>query len=319
LAPSLSVIIPTCNRAGWLPAAVRSALQQTVDALEVLVVDDGSTDGTQEVCRGLAAADERVRFCRQENAGLAAARNAGLAQAGGEWVAFLDDDDLLRQDALSRLVETAAAAAAPAAVGWASTYESNRPDLTADQVFEAAEEFRLQAWGAGVPRGVLQVEELVLQPMVPINAAVFGAAGLRALGGFRAELREVEDYDLWLRLSADAGIPVVHERLALVRRHPDQMSGSLKRMAAATRRVLEEFLAGRPDVAARVPRRALRHRLAHLGREEAYAALLAGDSSEAARASWYSIRRRPLQWKSWFYLGFSPMPGAYRALRARKA
>ena len=122
--PSHSVIIPTCNRAGWLPGAVRSALEQTVESLQVIVVDDGSTDDTPDVCRDLERQDGRVRVCRQPNAGLAAARNTGLQAAEGRWAAFLDDDDLLLPQALARL--SAAAGDALAAVSWAQTFQSSR-------------------------------------------------------------------------------------------------------------------------------------------------------------------------------------------------
>jgi len=89
--PSVSVIIPTYNRADLLPAAVSSALMQEPMPLEVLVVDDGSTDATAEVCRRFP---HPVRVIRQENAGAAAARNRGIAEAKGEIVAFLDSDDV---------------------------------------------------------------------------------------------------------------------------------------------------------------------------------------------------------------------------------
>jgi len=258
-----------------------------------------------------------VRVCRQPNAGPAAARNTGLQAAEGRWAAFLDDDDLLHPEALARL--SAAVGDAPVAVSWAQSFQSSRRDLSATEVLAAPDEYALRPWGGEPPREHLDVVELALRPLVPINAAVFDAARLREVGAFRSELHVAEDYDLWLRLCADARVPVVHEFLALVRRHPEQTSGSLLRMARATRRVLEGFLAQHPEVESRVPARALRHRLAHLAREEAYAALLAGQSADAARASWDAIRRRPLYWKNWLYLGFSPMPAAYRALRTLKA
>ncbi len=101
--PLVSVVIPTFNRAAFLPSAVRSALEQTLREIEVIIVDDGSTDATPEVCRALAEADPRVRLVRQANRGLAAARNAGLAAATADWVAFLDDDDLWVPEALATM------------------------------------------------------------------------------------------------------------------------------------------------------------------------------------------------------------------------
>lgn len=89
----VSVIIPTFNRGGVLPLAVASALAQTHPSLEVIIVDDGSTDGTEELVSRLWGAEPRVRFFRQANRGVAAARNRGIREARGDWLAFLDSDD----------------------------------------------------------------------------------------------------------------------------------------------------------------------------------------------------------------------------------
>ncbi len=89
--PTVSVVIPSYNRAGWLPAAVGSVLAQTHPATEILIVDDGSTDNSAEVC---AAFPAPVRYIRQQNAGVSAARNRGMREATGEFIALLDSDDL---------------------------------------------------------------------------------------------------------------------------------------------------------------------------------------------------------------------------------
>ena len=89
--PAFSVIIPTYNRAAVLPKAVRSVLAQDFEDLEVIVVDDGSSDETADVIRTLD--DDRVRYVRRENGGLSRARNTGTERAEGRYLAFLDDDD----------------------------------------------------------------------------------------------------------------------------------------------------------------------------------------------------------------------------------
>src|SRR4051812_40151675 len=98
LAPVVSVIIPTFNRAHCLGLSVRSALFQEgfaePSALEVIVVDDGSTDGTKDLLSREFAGDKRLRYFHQKNAGVSAARNAGIREARGSLIAFLDSDDL---------------------------------------------------------------------------------------------------------------------------------------------------------------------------------------------------------------------------------
>jgi glycosyltransferase involved in cell wall biosynthesis len=91
--PLVSVLIPTYNRAHLLPGTVRTALDQSYSALEVLIIDDGSTDRTAEVVAELARADGRVRYIRQQNRGVSAARNTGIRAARGDFLAFLDSDD----------------------------------------------------------------------------------------------------------------------------------------------------------------------------------------------------------------------------------
>src|SRR5690348_2585807 len=101
--PLVSVVIPAYNAARTIPATVRTVLDQTVADLEVIVVNDGSTDTTADVARSLD--DGRVRVLSQENSGHAAARNAGLGAAFGQYVAFLDADDLWLPHKLERQLE----------------------------------------------------------------------------------------------------------------------------------------------------------------------------------------------------------------------
>ena len=97
--PRISVIVPIYNAASTLRAAVQSILTQDIAGLEVLLVDDGSTDATPGLCHDLALRDDRVQVITQKNAGICAARNRGLSAAEGVYVTFCDDDDLLLQKA----------------------------------------------------------------------------------------------------------------------------------------------------------------------------------------------------------------------------
>lgn len=104
----ISVIVPVYNAGAYLKPCLDSILAQTHRDLEILLVDDGSTDGSGSVCDAYAAADSRVRVLHQENRGLSAARNAGLDAATGEFLAFADADDVLAPEMLERLLESIA-------------------------------------------------------------------------------------------------------------------------------------------------------------------------------------------------------------------
>lgn len=101
--PTVSVIIPTFNRASFLSDAINSAVKQSLQNIEILIVDDGSDDATMEVVEPFVRRDA-VRYFWQENKGVAAARNKGMKEATGEYIAFLDSDDLWKREHLARLV-----------------------------------------------------------------------------------------------------------------------------------------------------------------------------------------------------------------------
>lgn len=103
----VSIIIPVYNVERYLGKCLNSALGQSLDDIEIILVNDGSSDSSPEICRQYAAADNRIKLIEQENAGLSAARNAGFANCSGDYVLFLDSDDYLSADACERLAETA--------------------------------------------------------------------------------------------------------------------------------------------------------------------------------------------------------------------
>lgn len=104
---SVSVIMPVYNAAAHLESAIRSVLDQTLKDLELILVDDGSTDGSAALCNAAAASDARVRAVHQPNGGICAARNKGLELAAGEYISFCDDDDAFLPDFLAAAYRTA--------------------------------------------------------------------------------------------------------------------------------------------------------------------------------------------------------------------
>lgn len=316
VAPFVSVVVPTFNRAAWIPGAIRSVAGQTLTALEIVVVDDGSTDGTSAVCSELERAEPRLHVVRRPNGGPSAARNTGLSHVRTPWIAFLDDDDLWHPEALEKLLNRAIESGSSAVACHAVAFSGLGSDLTARRILAQPQEYAVEPWPPDVPRDLLELRDFLFRPLVPIHAGLFSTDWVRRLGGFDERRRGAEDYDLWLRLAIHEPVPVVAEPLALVRRHSDQASRSLGLMAAGTRAVLEDFLRDHPDMRSRARPRAMRRRLALLAVEEAYAGVLAGRRLEAVRAAAAGIGHDPLVLKAYLYLGASAFPPLYRALRA---
>ena len=104
---AVSVVIPVYNSAGTIASCIESIVAQQLTDIEVVVVDDGSTDGSGGICDGYAAADARIKVVHQPNQGRTAARWRGTSMACGEWIAYVDSDDMLPKEALSDLLEQA--------------------------------------------------------------------------------------------------------------------------------------------------------------------------------------------------------------------
>lgn len=124
--PSVSVIVPFYNVETYLEQSVTSILAQTLTNIQVILVDDGSTDSSARIAAGLAARDSRVRVLTQDNAGPGAARNAGVAKASGRYLAFVDSDDRLPPDALGVLMRSASTNRADIVVGALGRFDASR-------------------------------------------------------------------------------------------------------------------------------------------------------------------------------------------------
>ena len=103
----ISVIVPVYNVGKYIEKTVLSVLNQTYKDFELIIIDDGSKDGSGEICDGLACNDSRVKVIHQQNAGVSVARNVGMAEAIGEWITFLDGDDYLDENYLQEMITCA--------------------------------------------------------------------------------------------------------------------------------------------------------------------------------------------------------------------
>ena len=224
----VSVVLPTRNRRTLLARSLASALAQEEVRLEAIVVDDGSTDDTWDWLIGLV--DPRVRPIRIEGIGnVAEARNRGIAAATGEWVAFLDDDDVWAPDKLRRQLDAADDGDVLVYAGVIETDEALRPVVEIVTPTPAEVGQRLAATNlVGTPSAVL-----------------VRAEALRTVGGFDPRLSILADWDLWLRLRKQGGFAAamphlvgytVHGRKSPSRERPPHARRVASPAFAASRR-----------------------------------------------------------------------------------
>src|SRR5919206_3818430 len=185
-ARGVSVVIPTYNLARLLPDAVASVRAQAWPDLEIIVVDDGSTDETPELLESLSR-DGGLRWFRQENAGASAARNRGIQEACKAWVAFLDADDFWHEGKLAAQFE--ALEREPSA---AFSYTDERRRLE-----DGTEADRVSTTSAAPLLAQMLVGNILATPTVLVRRDCFDTVGL-----FETSLRTGEDWDMWMRLAA---------------------------------------------------------------------------------------------------------------------
>jgi glycosyltransferase involved in cell wall biosynthesis len=208
--PEVSVVIPTYNRRAMVREAVASVLAQRDANFELIVVDDGSTDGTLEMLAHL----DRMTVERTERRGPAAARNRGVACASAPLIAFLDSDDLWAPEKLGRQLafmrEFHDCAISQTAEMWIRNGRRVNPGL---RHLKRAGDIFLDS----------------LQTCLISPSAVILKTGLfRTLGGFDQDLAAAEDYDLWLRILVDHEVGLLDEPLVTRRAgHSDQLSSSI--------------------------------------------------------------------------------------------
>ena len=218
-APLVSVVMPAYNAAPFLRAAIESVLAQTFRSFELIVVDDGSTDETAAIARSFGA---RLRYIRQENARQAAARNRGVRESRGAFIAFLDADDLWREDKLAKQVARL------------------QSDPTLGLVYSSMTEIDLA--GARLEERPARLRGHVMRDVLLGRGAGGGGLGSTALvrrevfeavGEFDSDLPPCEDTDFFWRVASRYAVDFVDEPLVSYRQHSGNAHVNVDRMAQA--------------------------------------------------------------------------------------
>ncbi|HTJ56909.1 MAG TPA: glycosyltransferase [Devosiaceae bacterium] len=277
--PGAAVVITTYNHARYLAEAIESVLAQSRPAAEIIVVDDGSTDDSEAVVRRYPD----VRFIRQDNQGLSAARNTGLVAAASPFIAFLDADDLLLPRAIERgLAIHAGSPGAAFVYGGHRRMDGKGVQLGPD---------RFDPIG-----GAPFLDLLRGNPVAMHGAVLFNRRILLAAGGYDATLKWCEDYDVYLRLARTHPVVSYPDPVAIYRFHGANMSNQRERMLGGTLFVLErhaEGLAGPEALAAREGRSIWIDYYAETALADAVESLGRGRFSPATRGLLLALKLSP--------------------------
>lgn len=231
--PKVSVIIPAYNAMTFLPETLASVLNQTFTDFEVIIVNDGSTDSIVEWLTQLT--EPRIKLISQENQGLSKTRNAGIAQAQGEYIAFIDADDLWQPTKLEKQVQCLDSKSDAGLVyTWTAYIDENGKSIYQPLMSNA------EGW----------VLEKVIEndPMTNGSSAMVRRSCLDLVGGFDPEMGSASDRDMWIRLAVHYPFALIKEPLTLYRRHTNNMTRNYQKTIQELTKVFEKTFQAFPEL-----------------------------------------------------------------------
>jgi glycosyltransferase involved in cell wall biosynthesis len=303
--PLVSVVIPTYNRSGYVVEALDSVLRQTYPNYEVVVVDDGSTDDTCEVLKPYSG---HIRYVRQENLGAGAARNLGVSQARGEYVAFLDSDDMWEPEFLAATMEAF------------KKFPEARMVTTNFKVINAEGETVVAKIGKRSPNSFFTTAGLLDEDWRTIGMPVAHRESLVSAGKFK-EWKVGEDVNMWLRFSLRFPIAHVPRCLQIHRYHKE--NDAIENYVAFVEQdilSLKKFVEEHASLILDKNHPPCLHRMVtYVHRNRVYLHLCNGRLKEARACLWPAIRYAPFRPKNYAYLLFTYLPpSAYAKARRLK-
>lgn len=230
--PLISIITPTYNRADFLGEAIDSVLAQTFDDFELIVVDDGSTDNTSSLVKEYS--DHRIRYFYQANQGQSVARNRALEKAKGEYICFLDSDNVWLENKLKKSLEVFKA--------------HPKVDVVyADCILIDEDGNELSRKNMKRYSGLI-AKYMIKDNCVSMNTTMTKRECFNRFGGFDEDCKVADDYDLWLRFSGHYNFHYISEYFVNYRVMKNQISSDKKRRFDSNERIIKSFLKRFPDV-----------------------------------------------------------------------
>ena len=286
----VSVIMPTYNRRNYIRESLDSVLAQDFFDFEVIVVDDGSTDGTEEVVRPY---QDRIRYIRQENRGAGAARNIGIRKARGQYIAFMDSDDLSKPHHLkclsSFLDRNPECAMVVGNGGYLGGKYRNRSTIISSKRVKRLEQ-----------RGVT-VKELFDGRVVRLQGTMTRKSVLEEVGMLDEWFRLSYDLDLALRIVKNHQIGFINQEIYLWRPHGDNISSNDELRSRENLRALEKLAVDFPEGVEQIGTRAFYNLCAHRYYRLAKALYRKGDKRDSHEALRQAIALRPFSIKYRLY------------------
>jgi len=233
----VSVVITCYNYARYLQGCIESVLGQTWQNLEIIVVNDGSTDHTDEVIAPYMS-DERIHYIKQRNAGQAHAKNIGIRNAKGAFIAFLDADDMWVPTKLERQIPLFTDEQIGVVYSLARYIDQNDDEVVFNHVSPYL-----------APRKGWVTDFLIFDNFIPFSSSIVRRECFERVGLFDESIKMGIDWDLWLRFSVHFLFQFVNEPLLLYRvGHPGQMSQDLEARHKCADRITASFLDKNPGI-----------------------------------------------------------------------
>ena len=286
--PKVSVVITCYNYGKYLIESIQSALDQTFSCFEIIVIDDGSTDNTRSLMSKYVS-DSRVRYIYQENLGRPKAKNRGIAESKGEFVAFLDADDIWALDKIERQIELFT----DPDIG---VVYCRRNWIDPEGRVITGNERRLR-------RGNI-LDFIFVDNFICFSSSIVRKHLLTAVGGFDENLPMGIDYDLWTRLAARCQFDYVDERLVKYRTGHANLSKNVSRRYACAQQIMNKALSN-PEIVEKlswwVPRLAWADTWSNMGRDY----VVQGNYKDGIHFFLKALKKLPISLRVWKRLAAS--------------